>query len=172
MTLYLMRHPKPAIAEGVCYGATDLDLAQAPDRASLPPLSAFAYLITSPLKRCRRLADSIAEISGIAPQIDARLQEMHFGRWEGIAWADIPRDELDLWTADFHHARPHDGESVAALTARVAAALADHRAKTGPCLIITHAGVIKAATRQWNLQIAFGEIVEINSVGPAQHSDS
>ena len=35
--------------------------------------------------------------------VDSRLAEMHFGQWEGVAWNDIPRHELDAWAANFAH---------------------------------------------------------------------
>lgn len=70
--------------------------------------------------------------------------EMDFGRWEGVPWDRIPRAELDAWAADFDHARPHGGESVAIFAARVEAALSALRDGT-PTLIVTHGGVMKVA---------------------------
>jgi alpha-ribazole phosphatase len=92
---------------------------------------------------------------------------MDFGTWEGRAWDNIPRAGLDEWAADFLHARPHGGESVAQLRARIQAALADFRARPGHHLLVTHAGVIKAAlangprAADWPPALAFGEFVTI-----------
>jgi alpha-ribazole phosphatase len=170
MALILMRHLKPAVAEGICYGTTDLDLApghEAALAAVLARLPALKGLATSPLRRCRLLAEVIGARQGLTATPDTRLAEMDFGAWEGRPWSDIPRAELDEWAADFLHARPHGGESVAQLQARTQAALADYRALPGDHLLVTHAGVIKAAlatgprAEDWPPALAFGEIVTI-----------
>ncbi len=71
--------------------------------------------------------------------------EMDFGDWEGRAWADIAKTELDAWTADFaRHKAGHTGESVAQFMARVAEAF-DELSPASDTLWVTHAGVIRAA---------------------------
>lgn len=170
MALILMRHLRPAIAEGTCYGVTDLPLAAGHEpalAALIATLPALDGVITSPLRRCHILAEAIAAQAGVTAETDARLREMDFGRWEGQPWADISRAELDAWAADFMHARPHGGESVAQLQARTRLALAEHGARAGLHLIVTHAGVIKAAlatgprAEDWPPALAFGEIMAI-----------
>lgn len=170
MALTLLRHLRPAVAEGVCYGATDLDAAPGQEAAlaallaTLPPVTSIT---TSPLRRCRLLAGAIGAARNISVAMDARLAEMDFGAWEGLAWSDVPRAGLDAWAADFLHARPHGGESVAQLQARVRAALADFHARPGHHLLVTHGGVIKAAlatgprAEDWPPTLAFGEFVTI-----------
>jgi alpha-ribazole phosphatase len=166
----LMRHLRPEVAEGVCYGVTDLGLAaghEAALEAVLARLPRLAGLATSPLRRCRLLAEAIGRRHGLTATRDPRLVEMDFGAWEGQPWSDIPRADLDAWAADFLHARPHGGESVAQLQARTLAALTDYRARPGTHLLVTHAGVIKAAlatgprAEDWPPTLAFGEIVTI-----------
>lgn len=166
----LMRHLQPEVADGICYGVTDLDLATGHEAAleavleCLPPLAGLA---TSPLSRCRLLAEVIGRRHGLDAMVDPRLAEMNFGTWEGRAWSEIARAELDEWAADFLHARPHGGESVAELQARTHAALADYRARPGDHLLVTHAGVIKAAlatgprAEDWPPALAFGKFVTI-----------
>ena len=148
MPLILVRHTRPKVPAGVCYGMTDLELAPTFDDeaaavvAALPPVE---RLVSSPLRRCRRLAERIGAARGIAPVFDDRLRELDFGAWEGIAWDAIPRAELDAWAADFFHARPHGGESVHMLRERVGTAIADYRRSGVSHAVVTHAGVIKAA---------------------------
>ncbi|WP_201157589.1 histidine phosphatase family protein [Rhodobaculum claviforme] len=152
MAVILLRHTRPAVAEGVCYGRTDLDLgpcfaAEAARLAdALPPVT---QVVTSPLSRCHRLAQAIATARALPLRIDPRLIEMDFGRWEGVAWDAIPRAEIDAWAADLLHARPHGGETVAEMATRAAAALADLARGPSPVLAVTHAGILKAvhATR-------------------------
>ncbi|MEM6947905.1 MAG: alpha-ribazole phosphatase family protein [Pseudomonadota bacterium] len=148
MALILLRHTTPDVAPGTCYGRTDLDVADTFEdeaRTAAAALPVFGKIVSSPLRRCRRLAAFVGAEAGLEVASDPRLIEMDFGSWEGRPWADIPRAELDAWAGDFMHARPHGGESVAMLHARTLKALADHRSQDGPALLVTHSGVIKAA---------------------------
>lgn len=170
MHVILVRHTRPAVPAGVCYGMTDLNLAPGFDDeaaaivATLPPTD---RLMSSPLRRCRRLAERIGAARGIAPVFDERLREFDFGTWEGVSWDAIPRMELDAWAADFFHARPHGGESVHMLRERVATAIADYRRSGASHVIVTHAGVIKAALAQsghpdgWRATVEFGASIRL-----------
>ena len=139
MILHLVRHPRPLVAPGICYGRLDV-AAENPDaaaeslRAEIPP---GLPVWTSPLRRCRVLAERLHA----APVVDGRLSEMHFGDWEGMAWDDIPRAALDAWAADVGGYAPPGGESPAELQRR---ALAFVAALAVPeAVIVTHAGVIR-----------------------------
>lgn len=144
MRLYLIRHPLPDVAPGTCYGRTDLGLAEdaaavaARLRAHLP---AAAPLYSSPLQRCRLLAQALHA----APRFDARLMEMDFGAWEMQAWQDIDRAALDAWAADPGGFAPPGGESPRQMWQRAAqfheALLATGAAEA---VLVTHSGVIKA----------------------------
>ncbi len=165
MPLILLRHTQPDVAPGTCYGRTDLGLdASFEDAAraaseSLPPVD---RIVSSPLSRCGRLAERVADARNLASEIDPRLVEMDFGLWEGKLWSEIPRAELDAWAEDFEGARPHGGESPAMLAARVSAALGDLPRGT-TTLWVTHSGVVRAvcAIRKvgdgWDTKIGFGQ---------------
>ena len=74
MPLILLRHPQPDVAPGICYGASDLALLRDPASdavrlaCDLPPVD---RIVTSPLGRCRALADALAECLGLPATIDA-----------------------------------------------------------------------------------------------------
>jgi alpha-ribazole phosphatase len=163
MDMILLRHTKPAGAQGLCYGRTDLAVGPcfaAHASRIVDDLPDVARIVTSPLARCRALAEFVADARGLDLTIDPRLTEMDFGAWEGVPWFDIPRHELDAWAADLLHARPHGGESVADLRDRALAALRDH---AGPgVLVVTHHGVIKSARylvmgdEAWQSELKFG----------------
>lgn len=144
MRTFLIRHPKPAVAEGVCYGRSDLGLADDPvaRAAALHPLlPADTPLYTSPLRRCLELARELhAE-----PVIDERLMEMHFGAWEMRRWEDIPRHEIDAWAADPLGFAPPGGESATALRARVATLL---RELPHTAVLVAHGGVLRACVAE------------------------
>ncbi|ABI76079.1 phosphoglycerate mutase family protein [Hyphomonas neptunium ATCC 15444] len=148
MALILLRHTRPDVLTGTCYGARDVGLAATfagEAEALLPGLPSFSRVVTSPLSRCRRLAEYIGARASCPLTEDDRLREMNFGSWEGRSWNEIPFTEIDIWVNDFLHARPHGGESVAMLRARTFEALDAYRKLGGDTLIVTHAGVIKAA---------------------------
>lgn len=157
MQLYLIRHPAPRVDAGVCYGRTDLALAEDVAAAAtgiLAQLPPQLPVFTSPLQRCRHLADALHP----APHTDMRLQEMNFGDWEMTPWIQIQREALDGWAADPLGYRPPQGETVAELQMRVHAFIAEVKsAGLERATLVTHAGVMKVVVglaqgtspRQW-----------------------
>ena len=148
--LLLMRHAQPLVAAGVCYGATDMEADASATRDAAQRLALLpapgAQLWCSPLRRCLQLAQALCALRpDLTLRQDARLAEMDFGQWEGWRWADIPRAEMDAWTARFWHLRFGGRESVAELMARVGAAWREARSSAAPVAWVTHAGVIRAA---------------------------
>ena len=148
MKLYLIRHPTPQVDAGICYGRTDLVLAEHVAAAAvriaaqLPPRVA---VFSSPLRRCRQLAEALHP----APRIDPRLQEMDFGEWEMTPWDRIQREALDGWAADPLGYRPPQGESVAELQQRVWNFVAEARSNgLERAALVTHAGVMKVIVGQ------------------------
>lgn len=143
MTLYLVRHPQPDVAPGLCYGASDVPVTE----AELARVHAGLALprglpvYSSPLQRCALLAERLAPGR---VTLDARLAEMDFGAWELRRWSDIPRADVDAWTADLLHYRPGGAENVLDVARRVQAFVADVRAPSA--LIVCHAGTIRLLT--------------------------
>ena len=148
MQLYLIRHPAPRVAAGVCYGRSDLPLAADVALAAariLPQLPKMLPVYTSPLRRCRQLADALHP----APRTDPRLQEMDFGEWEMTPWEHIQREALDGWAADPLGYAPPAGESVACLRQRVEDFVIEARhAGVARAALVTHAGVMKVLVGQ------------------------
>jgi alpha-ribazole phosphatase len=166
--LILLRHLTPAGGQGLCYGRTDL--APGPDlgrgaRAIAARLPRPRRIVTSPLRRCRALAAALGVRFRVAVRVDPAWSEIDFGAWEGIPWERVPRPEIDAWAADLLGARPHGGESVAMLLARIRRAL---RRTARGTLVVTHAGGIRAALvatgagpAAWQRRIGYGEAVPI-----------
>ena len=176
MSIILVRHTVPNVADNVCYGQTDLGLAESFQSEALEVISKLEnceVLITSPLQRCRKLAEKIGATFKIQPNIDPRVREMDFGTWEGYEWSDIPRHELDLWAKDFLHARPHGGDSVAMLRSRTLNALAEYSASRQRYIVVTHSGVIKAALSDGDDAEHFATAVDFGGViDYTPHQDS
>ncbi|NLF29709.1 MAG: alpha-ribazole phosphatase [Planctomycetes bacterium] len=168
MAVILVRHTRPAVAEGVCYGRLDIDAADsfaAEAAAVLAAVPACDRLVTSPARRCRRLADHIAVAHRLPVAVDPALAEMDFGHWEGRTWEDIGTESLDAWAADFLRFRGHGGESVEQFARRVRAALARHDSPDERVLIVCHAGVIRCALagnaddpEAWTRPVPYGSV--------------
>lgn len=116
MQLHLIRHPRPAVEPGICYGQTDVGLAESATEvaARLRPLLPESFALhASPLARARLLAEALG-----APTLDDRLKEIHFGEWEGRSFADIG-SAIDDWAEDPLGFRAPGGESPREMAARV-----------------------------------------------------
>ena len=150
---WLVRHARPLVAEGVCYGASDIaaDVADTERSARLlaAALPAGVQIWSSPLRRCLALSDALMALrADLHYQTDARLAEMDFGCWEGHRWSDIPRAAIDEWTRGFQHVRFGGRESTQDLMDRVGAAWREALQLERPWVWITHAGVMRATLLQ------------------------
>lgn len=102
-------------------------------------------VIASPARAVRKTAAQLCK----AYDVDAAFDDIDYGRWRGRLLRDIGECEPDgvaAWLTN-PQARPHDGESIAMLQARVVNALgrvASEFPKTR-CIVVTHAIVVKAA---------------------------
>ncbi len=154
MSLWILRHARPLIATGVCYGsldvAADAGLTQSAARAAAVALPRGALLRYSPRLRCVQLTHALAALRPdlvLQPEADARLAEMDFGIHEGIPWADIAPALVNAWTDDFANHRFGGAESVSEFMGRVGAVWDAHVAAGAPDTVwVAHAGVARAAT--------------------------
>lgn len=150
--LWLVRHARPLVAPGVCYGCLDVAADPADTRTCAQRLAQAlpqgAQVTYSTLQRCELLAQHLRALRpDLTYEPEARLREFDFGQWEGRAWSDIGQAALDCWVQDFATHRPGGGESLAEMLARVAQALQQARAQARRAgqaqLWITHAGVAR-----------------------------
>lgn len=95
----------------------------------------------SPLQRAHAVGRWL-QCWGWKLQVDARLCEMDFGRWDGKAWREVPWAEVEVWQGNLLHHAPGDGESLLQVAARVLAFAGD--AAAGPRLLVSHGGWINA----------------------------
>ncbi|ABX38315.1 Phosphoglycerate mutase [Delftia acidovorans SPH-1] len=156
--LWLVRHARPLVAPGICYGRLDMqaDAQSTADAAQALHLAlpADCLLAHSPLRRCRQLAQALQALRpGLASAMDSRLLEMDFGEWEGQPWDALDRSAIDAWAADLAGHAPGRGESLATMLRRVDEALQQaSRGSVGDgaardTVWITHAGVARCV--QW-----------------------
>jgi broad specificity phosphatase PhoE len=99
--------------------------------------------LSSPALRARETAAA----AGLDAVVDAGLRECDFGAWCGRTLAEVHAADPDgtgAWMTD-PAARPHGGESLEDMLARVARWLDAQAGQPGRAIAVTHAGVVKAA---------------------------
>lgn len=171
MEIYLIRHTKVAVDPGICYGQTDLPLADSfPSewetlRQKIP--SRFDALYASPAKRCQALAERIN--AGVR-KISADLRELNFGDWEMKSWEQIDK-EGQGWMENFVETAPPRGETFRDLSDRAVGVLEEVAAQSfETAAIVTHAGVIRSVlchvlgmplSKAFQLTIDYGKVCRI-----------
>ena len=105
-------------------------------------------IVASPLARCAAFAQALAEKHAIRLTLEERIQEMHFGAWEGQSASELMATDADalarFWRDPSQHTPP-DAEPLASFVNRVLTAWNDialrHRDEN--VLLVTHGGVIR-----------------------------
>lgn len=104
-------------------------------------------IVTSPLQRCRLPAERFARGAGVPLTQEPRLQELHFGEWEGRTAAELMESDaeaLGRFWQDPLHCPPPGGEDLNSFRDRVLAAWAQVvRAAGDRVLVVSHGGVIR-----------------------------
>ncbi|MDE2455376.1 MAG: histidine phosphatase family protein [Burkholderiales bacterium] len=145
-TLTLLRHPRPDAPDGLCYGRTDLEALALDEQRLFDELAATLTpqrLVSSPALRCRGIAERLGRHWQRTCEIEPRLQEIDFGRWEGLAWERVPRHELEAWARRPLDHEPGGGESLRRMERRLRAWAADAAALRMDLLAVTHAGPMR-----------------------------
>jgi alpha-ribazole phosphatase len=193
LKLRLIRHPKPQVAAGICYGATDLladDDALEAQLASCLLMPRPSFVFSSPLRRCADLAHALAARGWPAPVLDPDFAEMNFGAWEMQPWSNIERGQIDAWAANVAAYVPPGGESVQQVAERALRAIHRHwhlnaehlpEAVVNPThdipqvVLICHSGVIQGLShtlsgKSWlefkPSNLAYGEVKDVQVPRP------
>ena len=111
-------------------------------------------IISSPLRRCRRFAEHLADQLGLPMRVNQHIKEMYFGDWEGISTQVIyeaePEQLANFWQFPTQYHAPN-GESLIQFQQRIFIGFeqiyTQIQAQNGQkALVITHGGVIKLLT--------------------------
>lgn len=179
MNIYLLRHTKPNIPKGICYGQTNVNTAETFESEKKKIIEQieninFDKIYSSPLRRCSKLAKTLAK----KPKdiiFDKRLMELNFGIWENKKWDEIEKtEEAKLWFDDYLNIACPGGESYVDLIERIQNFINDLSKNYSykNILIVTHGGVIKAfysiykdihPLRALDLVIEHGQIMKIET---------
>ncbi|MBI1835846.1 MAG: alpha-ribazole phosphatase [Flavobacteriia bacterium] len=149
MEIYLIRHTKPEIEKGICYGQTDIPLASSFEDEIEEILKKYSFpgdefiVYSSPLLRCKLAAEKLFNST---IHYDKRLMELNFGDWELQKWDDINKTDLNRWMGDFVNVSCPNGESYVNLYDRVLQFIQSlkNSDSTKKIAVVTHAGVIRA----------------------------
>lgn len=174
ITLYLVRHGQTVWnSSGRYQGRTDvalsdLGLAQAKQTALWFKDVPLDGVITSPLIRASRTAESIADIRHLPLEKDDRLKELSFGDWEGKTYDEIEAIWPGMIEAMYHDAGdlqlPH-GESFEDCRKRCMEAVHDiiGRGDNKTWAIVCHGAALRTIicsmihiplSRCWNLALS------------------
>lgn len=99
--------------------------------------------MSSPALRARETAAAAA----LEAQVEPLIGECDFGSWAGRTLAEVHEEDpggARAWMAE-PDACPHGGESLSALLARVGGWMDAQATCDGRAIVVTHAGVVKAA---------------------------
>lgn len=132
-----------------------------------PWLPARFELHASPLQRARLLAQELG-----APRLDARLQEISFGHWEGQTFSSLG-SAIDDWQEDPLNFRAPGGESVHDMSVRVLDWLQSLQASPPPLpqVVVAHGGPLRViagqllglpAERWLGLDFACGQVTRLD----------
>jgi len=118
---------------------------------AVPEKPHWDHIITSPLSRCQKFAEALADTSGVGFSVEENLKEIGFGVWEGRTPDDIKANEgdaLQKFIQDPVNNRPEGAEPLNSFADRVwdvyQSVSQNHRGEH--VLLVAHAGVIRAIT--------------------------
>lgn len=147
--LWLVRHGATTAPVGVAIGLSDPPLSpegkqQAKALAGRLSRRPLLGVYASDRIRAIETATSIAAPHQLAVQVDARLRELDFGRWEyrdlAALWKEEP-DAAAAWERSLRATPASFGESLTQLEERVAAFFKDAReAARGEIAVVAHRG--------------------------------
>ncbi|MGS2716995.1 histidine phosphatase family protein [Eionea flava] len=154
ITIDILRHGE--CEDGHCYrGKTDVALS---DRGHEQMLSSiknietqWSYLVSSPLQRCALFAEKLSVHYDIPLHLERRIEELHFGDWEGndidVVW-ETQQTAVKNWFSDPVAFPPPNGERADTFATRVVNAIHELTdtlpLRHSHILLVTHGGVIRA----------------------------
>jgi broad specificity phosphatase PhoE len=142
--------------------------------AAVAPQLAEAEVVSSPLKRaCESLEILMSELVRLGTledptpfTTDDRLKELSFGRWEGLTWKEVRRNDPAGYAArnaDIWNFAPPAGESYADLVLRAGPLL---RSLPKGAVVVSHGGISRIA-----LHLLGGASAEEASGAPIRQGD-
>lgn len=170
--ILVMRHPQTtANLDQTLSGRRNVDLSPKGEEQARRAIEALVTwkpdrILTSPLKRCTKLAFAAAERLGIEAVVEPRIIEMEFGAAEGLSAQEAKEHGWSFpWALDEegHSVVAPGGESYEEALARTESLLEDLKSCSGRTALVTHGGISRSilravygtpADRFWRIQIS------------------
>ena len=147
----LLRHGEP-VGGRMYRGQTDHPLSDRgwrEMREAVAERNDWDMIVHSPLCRCADFADELATRLNIVANVDDRLKEIGFGRWENRTGDDIRQQDAEAFRNFYHdpvNHQPEGAECLRSFYGRISEAWEEISARHDieRILLIAHSGVIRA----------------------------
>ena len=194
LKLYFLRHGQTELSREDTFCGSGLDPELTTEGAAMAEAFANAYaktewksIVTSSLQRTISTARPLCERLGIDSEPHAELNEIAYGRWEGLTKAKVEQDFHDdyiRWQADPAWHAPTGGELAVTIAGRGMKVIEElsSRCENGNVLVVSHKATIRillcallgidVGRFRYRFVCPVGSIsiVEFSSEGPLLHA--
>jgi len=155
LMLHLLRHGQTEFSREDAFCGSGLNPELTADGLKMARAFADAYRTTawraifcSSLRRGLTTAQPLCEAVGVQPQVRTELNEIAYGRWEGLTKAKVSEqfhDDYISWLADPAWHAPTEGERAVAIAQRGMKVIEEINAQyqEGNVLIVSHKATIR-----------------------------
>ena len=194
LSLYFLRHGQTELSRADVFCGSGLDPELTPEGLQMAQAFAAAYrskswsaVYSSSLRRSAATARPLCDALGISMQVRAELNEIAYGKWEGLTKATVERDYHDdyiSWLADPAWHAPTGGELAITIARRSLKAIDEigQQYIDGNVLVVSHKATIRiilcsllgidVGRFRYRLACPVGSlsVVEFSLEGPLLHS--
>ncbi len=122
-------------------------------------------IYTSYLKRAQETAGIVGNIIGITPKVIPGIEEMNFGRWEGLSWNSVPvlyPEQYEEWIKNRRYVPTPNGESYQDVLDRLLPALLEisRKHEQSEAIVINHSANIRTLLSYIN-DTAFSQMAKL-----------
>lgn len=155
LTLYLLRHGQTDLSRADSFCGSGLDPELTPDGLKMARAFADAYhdqpwraIYSSNLRRGLATARPLSDALGMDLQVTANLDEIAYGKWEGLTREKVDEsfhDDYTSWLADPSWHAPTGGELATVVARRGLQAIEEIKQKfgEGSVLVVSHKATIR-----------------------------
>jgi len=155
LTLHLLRHGQTDLSRNDVFCGSGLDPELTSEGAEMAQAFAEAAraktwtgIYSSSLRRAIKTAQPVCEAVGLELQTRPELNEIAYGKWEGLSREKVEHDYHDdyiSWLADPAWHPPTDGEAAVVIARRGLRAIEEIKARfaDGNVLIVSHKATIR-----------------------------
>ena len=194
LNIYFLRHGQTTLSRDDTFCGSGLDPELTPDGMKMAHAFADAYrktawqaIYSSKLRRSTATVEPLCEAVGISPQRRSELNEIAYGRWEGMTKEQVDHefhDDYISWLADPAWHAPTGGELAVVIARRGLQLIEEIKQQfaEGNVLLVSHKATIRillcgllgidVGRFRYRLVCPVGSvsIVEFSSHGPLLHA--